>query len=198
MGGLGGENRGFRPKQLDACTLFLLYRIDYRPIPEPALPMKLTSAGKLKLLAEFLKSKASATEFSRTRGVSRATLNRWVKVEQIPAKEAQLEGPQQFRVEGRPRAIGPALKKTMKADLESAQAARDAAWKAIRSGRKAFRRTRRPRLTLAQALAVARAAGYEKSESTFVRYLHEIGFETARKYRHRRGSFRAYGGLKSP
>jgi hypothetical protein len=159
--------------------------VAYRSKHDISLVMHRTNEEKLDLLAALHRLKVPLTAFSENSGVPRLTLHRWKKREQkwrMEAPETKLSlNP------GRPRAIDGPFRTKMEAELKSVQAARDADWKAVRSGMNSFRRTRRPRLTLAEAMDVVRAVGYRKSKATLVRFLAEIHFETARKYRYRRG-----------
>jgi hypothetical protein len=159
--------------------------VAYRSKHDTSLVMHRTNEEKLDLLAALHRLKVPLTAFSKDSGVPRLTLHRWKKREQEWPVEAP--GTQLSLNPGRPKAIDSPLRTKMEAKLKSVQAARDADWKAVRGGMNSFRRTRRPRLTLAQAMDVARAVGYGKSKATLVRFLAEIGFETARKYRYRRG-----------
>ena len=149
--------------------------------------MLLTSGQKLDLLASRWQSKLSMVEFSKQSGVSRATLYRWLEVEPKLRDETDVQGTGLFPNPGRPRVIGAPLAVKVKTALASVQSARDAAWKSVTRGKDSFRKTRRPRLKFAEAMDVARAAGYQGSTATFGRFLAEIGFETARKYRYRMG-----------
>ena len=140
---------------------------------------------KLTILKKFEASGLSAVEFCRTSRVPRASLYRWRDEDRCQKGIATAWKPV-FPGPGRPRKLNDKRREEVKSAVCGAQAARDTAWKAVKKGKDNYRRTRRPRLTLATAWEIAQAAGYSQSKPTFVRFLAEIGLKTDRKYWYRK------------